>query len=85
MKMAEYLIGDNSDWPKEKIDSLLATDTEKYIRVKQPVPVLIAYYTCWVNPGGQVEFREDIYNHDKKMSRKLFLTQAGQGEKLASR
>jgi murein L,D-transpeptidase YcbB/YkuD len=85
MKMAEYLIGDNPDWPQERIDSLLATDTEKYIRVKQPVPVLIAYYTCWVNQKGGVEFRDDIYDHDKKMSRKLFFVQAGQNDKLATR
>jgi L,D-transpeptidase YcbB len=83
MKMAEYLIGDNTDWPREKIDSLLSTDVEKYIRVKQPVPVLIAYYTTWVNHVGGVEFRDDIYNHDKKMSRKLFFGQAGQNDKLA--
>jgi murein L,D-transpeptidase YcbB/YkuD len=45
---------------------------EKYVRVKDPVPVLITYYTIWVDENGKLQFREDIYDHDAYTARKLF-------------
>ena len=83
MKMANYLLEEDTDWSSTKIDSLLATDQEKYVKLKDPVPVIITYYTCWINDDGKIEFREDIYNRDKKMSRKLFAQPAGNPDKLA--
>ncbi|RYY22600.1 MAG: hypothetical protein EOO04_15480, partial [Chitinophagaceae bacterium] len=83
MKMAAYLLGEDSDWTNERVDSLVQTQTEKWVKVKDPVPVIIAYNTCWVTQDGKITFREDIYNYDKKMSRKLFLQSAGQNDKLA--
>jgi murein L,D-transpeptidase YcbB/YkuD len=83
MKMADYLLGEDSEWTNERVDSLWQTQTEKWVRVKEPVAVLIAYNTCWVNEDGKTAFREDIYNYDKKMSRKLFAQPAGQNNKLA--
>ncbi|MET0300341.1 MAG: L,D-transpeptidase family protein, partial [Flavitalea sp.] len=85
MKMANYLLEDDEQWSAEKVDSVLSTEKEKYVRVKDPVPVLISYYTCWVNENGKIEFRDDIYSHDKKISRKLFSQPAGSGGKLAAR
>ena len=82
MKMANYLLEEDTDWNSTKIDSLLATDEEKYVKLKDPVPVIITYYTCWINDDGKIEFREDIYNRDKKMSRKLFAQPAGNPDKL---
>ncbi|RYG01832.1 MAG: hypothetical protein EOO02_11875 [Chitinophagaceae bacterium] len=84
MKMANYLLEEDEKWTPEKIDSVLATEKEKYVKVKKPVPVLISYYTCWVNEKGNLEFRDDIYSHDKKISRKLFSQPAGSGGKLAA-
>jgi murein L,D-transpeptidase YcbB/YkuD len=85
MKMADYLLGEESGWTTERVDSLMQTRTEKWVKVKEPVAVLIAYNTCWVNQDGKISFREDIYNYDKKMSRKLFQQPAGQNGKLAAK
>jgi L,D-transpeptidase YcbB len=83
MKMAGYVLGEGTEWTPERVDSLVNTQTEKYVKVPTPVPVMITYNTCWVNYDGQVEFREDIYEHDKKMSGKLFQS-SGQNGKLAA-
>ncbi len=71
MKLANYLLKD-TEWDAAKVDSLMLDGEEKYIRVKDPVPVIIAYNTCWVNDQGLLEFREDIYDFDKKVAKKLF-------------
>ncbi|MEY3507524.1 MAG: hypothetical protein RIR44_756, partial [Bacteroidota bacterium] len=32
----------------------------------------MAYFTSWVDSNGILQFRKDIYDHDKKMERILF-------------
>ena len=72
VKMANYLLADNNTWTPERIDSAMNSGKEKYVRVKDPVPVLITYYTTWVDERGKLQFREDIYDHDAYTARKLF-------------
>jgi murein L,D-transpeptidase YcbB/YkuD len=84
VKLAEYLLINQPQWTGEKIDSAMNSGKEKYVRVKDPVPVLIYYYTAWVNDHKQLQFREDIYGHDARMAKKLFI-QPATGETLANR
>lgn len=72
VKLAEYLLSDNPDWDYAKIQEAMNAGKEKFVRVKDPVPVLIYYYTAWVDDGGRLQFREDIYDRDKIMAGKLF-------------
>lgn len=72
-KMANYLLEEDINWSPEKIDSAMNSGKEKYVRVKEPVPVLIHYYTAWVNEEGVLQFRGDIYKHDETLARKMFL------------
>jgi len=47
-------------------------DQEKYVKLKNPVPVFISYYTAWVDDDGRLNFRDDIYSHDEDLRRKMF-------------
>ena len=71
-KLAKYLLKDNSDWTSEKIQEAMKSGEEKYVKIKDPIPVLINYYTAWVDENGVLQFRKDIYGHDKKTAYKLF-------------
>jgi murein L,D-transpeptidase YcbB/YkuD len=88
VKLAEYLLRDSPDWTYAKIQEAMESGKEKFVRVKDPVPVLIYYYTAWVDAGGQLQFRDDIYDRDKRMAGKLFtdrrLIEFGQ-DQLASK
>ncbi len=46
--------------------------TEKYVKVKEPVPVFITYYTAWVDEKGSLNFRDDIYKRDANIAKKMF-------------
>jgi murein L,D-transpeptidase YcbB/YkuD len=46
---------------------------EKYVKLDNPVPVFITYYTAWVDESGRLNFREDIYGHDEEVAAKMFL------------
>ena len=74
-KMANYVLRGDSEWTSEKINKAMTSKKEQFVRVKNPVPVIITYFTAWVDEKGKVNFREDVYGHDKKMAEKLFLTQ----------
>ena len=37
-----------------------------YFTLKQPMPVLLTYWTAWVDPQGAANFRNDIYGQDAK-------------------
>jgi L,D-transpeptidase YcbB len=71
-KMAEYLLRDEQQWTSEKIDEAMHAGKEKIVKLKHPIPVFITYYTAWVADNGKVNFRGDIYKHDKKMMERAF-------------
>lgn len=71
-KMANYLLRNNSEWTASRISQAMNSGEEKYVKLKDPVPVFISYYTAWVDEQGRMNFREDIYDHDKKIKTKMF-------------
>jgi len=72
VKMANYLLQSDTAWNAEKIDSAMHLNKEKYVRIKPAVPVLITYYTAWVDDEGLLHFADDIYGHDKDLTAKMF-------------
>jgi murein L,D-transpeptidase YcbB/YkuD len=46
---------------------------EKTISLKQTIPVHITYFTAWVDDGGQLQTRPDLYGHDGRVKRLLGL------------
>lgn len=46
---------------------------EKQVMLKRQVPVHIAYFTRFVDDGGHLETRRDVYGHDARMKRLLGL------------
>jgi len=71
-KLAEYLLRDSKEWPQEKIAQAMRSNNEKWVSLDNPLPVFITYFTAWVDQEGLLNFREDIYGHDQKMSERLF-------------
>ena len=71
-KLAIYLLRKEAAWNEEKIDNVLKTEKETIIKVKPTVPVYIAYFTAWVDNTGQLNFRNDLYNLDEKVSKEIF-------------
>jgi murein L,D-transpeptidase YcbB/YkuD len=47
---------------------------EQFVRVKRSVPVVITYFTAWVDENGQLNFRDDVYQHDAKTAERMFGT-----------
>jgi murein L,D-transpeptidase YcbB/YkuD len=71
-KMASWLLDYDPKWTKDSIQSLMNQPKEKQVKLKKPVPVFIGYFTAWVDSKGKLNFRDDIYGHDRKMIDRLF-------------
>jgi len=72
-KMAQYLLQNDPAWDETKIEEAMNAENERYVKLKEPVTVFITYYTAWVDENGKLNFREDIYDHDEEIERKMFL------------
>lgn len=70
--LANYVLGKQPEWTPEKINAAMDAGSEKQVKVKEPIPVIITYYTAWVDDKGRLNFREDIYGHDKRVMAKMF-------------
>jgi murein L,D-transpeptidase YcbB/YkuD len=73
VKMANYVLKDDSKWTPDAIESAMNSGNEQFVKVKKPIPVLVTYYTAWVDDDNQLHFAEDIYGHDKDISGKMFV------------
>lgn len=71
-KLARFLLKDYPQWTDEKITAAMNAGKEQYFNLKQTVPVFIGYFTAWVDRDGLLNFRNDVYGHDKKMAQRLF-------------
>jgi L,D-transpeptidase YcbB len=71
-KLANYLLRNNPEWTPEKISEAMYSGNEKFVKLKKSVPVIITYYTAWVDDDGRLNFRDDVYAHDETALRKMF-------------
>lgn len=71
-KLAQYLLQDQKDWTAQKINAAMNSSKEQTVDLKTKEPVNITYLTAWVDEKGMMNFRPDIYNHDKDAIAKMF-------------
>ena len=72
VKMAQYLLRNQPEWTAEKIDAAMNSGNETFVKINKSVPVIITYYTAWVDENGLMNFRDDIYNQDGQLAKKMF-------------
>lgn len=65
-ELARLLLDDPQVWNSESIDKVIAGGKLQNVTLKQQMPVLLTYWTAWVDPQGGANFRDDIYGQDAK-------------------
>jgi len=70
-RFAEYLLRDQSGWTGERISKAMNNSTPYTIPLKKEYKVHLEYRTAWVDDDGVINFREDIYGHDRKQLTQL--------------
>jgi len=71
-KLAAYLLQDQPAWTQEKIAAAMNASKELWVPIQQPVPVVITYFTAWIDGEGLLNLRDDVYGLDNKLAERLF-------------
>ena len=66
-KLTNWLLRDNPGWNADRVRATLRTGRSDNVKLAAPVPVYFGYFTAWAQPGGAVQFRPDIYGHDRQL------------------
>jgi murein L,D-transpeptidase YcbB/YkuD len=85
--LAEYLLKDRADWTRETITEAMHAGVERTVKLREPVPVYIGYWTVDVTPDGKATFLPDVYGLDARQGAALNerLARARQPARIASR
>jgi murein L,D-transpeptidase YcbB/YkuD len=68
--LARFVLQDDPHWNHERIEEAMTAGVSRTIRLREPLPVLIAYSTVVVK-HGLVFFYDDLYGHDRLLDQAL--------------
>lgn len=64
--LARHLLTDQH-WNRRRLAMAVESRQNRTIMLQTPVPVHLVYFTAWKDTGGQIQFRDDIYGHDRQL------------------
>ena len=70
VELAKYVMRDRPEWTEERIRDAMRQERERTVKLSDPLPVHIGYWTAWVGPDGRsVTYTDDPYGIDPKHAR----------------
>jgi len=70
-ELAKLLLNDPATWNDDTIRNVLAAGQTRTVLLRPRVPVLLAYWTSWMDSRGRVSFRRDVYGRDARWAAAL--------------
>jgi L,D-transpeptidase YcbB len=70
MRLAEIVMG--SGWSEQRFRALIG-DTERTVFLPHPLPIHIQYFTAFVDDAGDLQLRDDLYGHMRRIESALGL------------
>jgi murein L,D-transpeptidase YcbB/YkuD len=67
-QLARYVLGDQPEWTQERIAAAMRAGVEKHVKLTQPIPVYLGYWTARVSADNLVQFRDDLYGIDARQA-----------------
>jgi murein L,D-transpeptidase YcbB/YkuD len=71
LELAALVLDEPERWNAQSIAELVAGGKLQNVTLKRRMPVLLVYWTAWVDPEGRVNFRRDLYGQDAKWAEAL--------------
>jgi murein L,D-transpeptidase YcbB/YkuD len=62
--LAKYVLRDLPEWTDDAIRQAMHAGVEKHVKLPQPIPVHLVYFTARVDANGRLEVLKDIYGLD---------------------
>lgn len=64
-QLADQLMRMTQGWKSQKLDPLFKQKETKHIRLLDPIPLHVTYWTAFIDLEGQLNFRNDLYKRDR--------------------
>lgn len=71
VELAKALLEGDATWTPDKIDATLASGDTVRAKLPQQIAVFLLYWTAYVTPDGQVNFRQDPYGWDRELVQRI--------------
>ena len=71
LELAQLVLNDAQRWNQDAITRVIASGRLQNVTLKSKMPVLLAYWTAWVDQQGLINFRRDVYGQDAAWARAL--------------
>ena len=68
LALARYVLQDQPEWTQENIVQAMEAGEEKHVKLKRPIPVYLGYWTARIASDGQLQFRDDVYGIDARLT-----------------
>lgn len=69
---AVILLAQNTTpWSLPMVEDELANDKTRWLKIKQPLPLSILYWTAFMGADGKLNFRHDVYGYDEFLIQNL--------------
>jgi murein L,D-transpeptidase YcbB/YkuD len=66
--LAQYVLRGDPSWTDGKIAAAMLSGVEQRVKLDEPIPVHIVYFTTWVDEQGGLHFLSDPYHFDAKQA-----------------
>ena len=70
-RLAEWVLRDNPEWTRERIDAAMRGERPTQVNLKNRLTVFLFYDTAYVDSKGLVHFADDYYGHDARLEKAL--------------
>ena len=70
-ELAAYVLRDQPEWTPDRIDEAMHGEAEQTVKLKQPLPVYLGYFTVGTTPDGLLQFADDVYGVDTRQASML--------------
>ncbi len=61
LELARLVLTREPGWVEGAVDTAVENGANRDVRLSEPVPIRIVYWTAWVDDGGGVAFSADLY------------------------
>jgi hypothetical protein len=68
MALAEYVLRDQPEWTRERIEEAMNAGQERTVKLRSAIPVYLGYWTARVSGDGILQFRRDVYDIDRRLT-----------------
>lgn len=67
--LAQYVLRDQPEWTTQAIHAAMRAGEARQVKLSQPIPVHIVYFTAWVDAQGGLHVAPDVYGYDAAHAR----------------